>query len=401
MPPEGDSPRVMILMEMSQFLLSLALILLAAKVGGRTAERFHQPAVVGELIGGMLIGTHVLGLVRETEPLHLLAEIGAIFLLFEVGLETDLDEFLQVGKSAFLVAIIGVIVPFFGGYLAAHALGMEGLLPIFIGATLTATSVGITARVLSDMGKLRTRESRIILGAAVIDDVLGLLILSIVSGLSSDGSGFSMAAIVKTSLLALAFLLGSVILGNWLAQPLLRAIGPMQSRGMLHISAFIFCLLLACLARIIGLAPIIGAFAAGLVLAKTEESAHIREKIEASGDITIPIFFVMMGVSLDPSLLNPFDPASHAVMLLEIALILVAVAGKLASGLGVLEKRVSRLAVGVGMIPRGEVGLIFASTGLARGIIDRADYAVTLVVVVVTTLITPPLLKALFRRVRG
>jgi len=383
-------------MELSEFLLSLALILMAAKIGGELTQRIGQPPVIGELIGGMLIGTHVLGWVREMEPLHLLAEIGAIFLLFEVGLETDLEEFLQVGLSAFLVAVVGVIAPFFGGYLVAMALGLKGLLPVFIGATLTATSVGITARVLTDMGRLQALEARIILGAAVIDDVLGLLVLSIISGLATDGGSLSLAGVARTAFVALIFLAAAVMLGVRLAPKLLRIMGQMQSRGILNISAFIFCLILAYLAKWIGLAPIIGAFAAGMVLAKTDDRIHIQEKIQASGDITIPIFFVMLGVSLDPGRLNPFLPENRAVLLLEISLILVAVIAKLAAGLAVLEKKINRLAIGVGMIPRGEVGLIFASTGLAKGIIDDTIYAVVLLVVVMTTFVTPPLLKILF-----
>ncbi len=378
--------------EPAQVILQIIIILFAAKVVGEITERIGQPPVLGELLAGVLLGGSVFGLIEQNEVLHVLAELGAIILLFEVGLESDLEEFLRVGASALAVAVVGVIGPFAVGYAASLAFGLDNVTAIFIGATLTATSVGITARTLSDIGQLRTPEAKIILGAAVIDDVLGLIILAVVVGLIRTHT-VSLWEIGKITFLAIAFLVGAIAVGVPVAPRVLTVVKNLRTRGMLTVSAVVFALGLAYLAHELRLATIVGAFAAGLVLAKTEDLAHIQERIKPVADIFIPIFFVLLGVSVDLKAFDPTKPDNGPVLLLTGALILIAIAMKLFAGLGVLRRGVKRLAVGVGMIPRGEVGLIFASFGLTNRVIGADLYSAIVAVVVFTTFVTPPLLK--------
>ncbi len=389
----------------AQCILYIIVILLLAKVMGELAERVHQPAVVGELIAGIILGGSVLGFIRMEGPailspactsLAFLAELGVILLLFEVGLDSDLDDFLRVGPSALMVAVVGVIGPFALGYLVSILFHLPGTVAIFMGAALTATSVGITARTLGDLGQIRTNAARTILGAAVIDDVLGLIILAVVGGLSVTGH-VSYWQIGKTTILAIAFLVGSIAIGIPLAPHIMRVMNRLRTRGMLTISAFLFCLVFAFIAHELGLAAIVGAFAAGLVLAKTCDQVRIQERIKPIADIFIPIFFVILGVSVNLSVFNPSNVATRGSLALASALILVAIAMKIIAGLGVLRKGINRLVVGVGMIPRGEVGLIFASIGLSKQIINSAEYSAIVAVVVFTTLITPPLLKQVLK----
>lgn len=380
-----------------QTILYLIAILLFAKIFGELAERIGQPPVLGELVAGVALGSSVLGWVHPNDAIMVLAELGVILLLFEIGLESDLEEFLRVGPSALLVACIGVALPFAVGYLVArYMFDIPNTVAIFIGATLTATSVGITARTLTDLGQLRTSEAKIILGAAVADDVIGLIILAVVTGLVTKGS-VQIFDVVKTSALAIAFLVGAIVIGVPVAPYLLGLTKKLRTRGILTISAVLFCLSLAYAAYGLHLATIVGAFAAGLVLARTDDLAHIQERIKPVADIFIPVFFVMLGVSVNLSVFNPFDPKTHGVMLMMLALVGVAVVMKLFAGFGVLRKGVNRLVVGVGMIPRGEVGLIFASIGLTRKIITPGEYAAIVAIVVITTFITPPLLKIVLK----
>jgi len=388
--------------QIAQAILYVIVILVFAKVFGELAERLKQPPVLGELIAGVVLGGSVLGWIKinsghslppELAVLTFLAELGVILLLFEVGLDSDLEEFLRVGPSALLVACVGVVGPFVAGYLVSSMVfGISTVVSIFIGATLTATSVGITARTLSDLNQLHTKEAKIILGAAVIDDVLGLIILAVVSGMVS-AEAVSYSSIGKTALLAIVFMVGAIFIGIKIAPFLLKVAKTLYTRGMITISAFLFCTILAFIAHELKLATIVGAFAAGLILARTEDQAHIRHRIEPLADIFIPIFFVVLGLSVNLSYFNPFNPEARSALGLTGTLILVAVVMKVISGLGVLGRGVKRIVVGVGMIPRGEVGLIFASLGLARGIITVDEYAGIIAVVIATTFVTPPLLK--------
>ena len=392
------------LVDVGQVFFILFVILVGAKLAGELFERLGQPAVLGELVAGVVLGTSMMGLVPvdPADPygsiVHVLAEIGVAILLFEIGLEIDLRAMSRVGSAALTVAVVGVVLPFVFGYVFWHLYeGGASLIAIFIGATLTATSVGITARVLEDIGKLDTVEARIIIGAAVIDDILGLLILAIVEGLAATGQ-VSLAGIAKLFGLALGFLAVAMIVGLATARWLFELVNRMRVRGVLVSAAFAFALLLAFLADRVGLAPIVGSFAAGLILSGTNQFDTIVERIKPVADIFTPLFFVSIGAAVDITILNPRNPANHEILVVGGGLFAIAVLGKVAAGFAVFWRRFNRLAVGVGMVPRGEVGLIFAQIGLLGGILTRDVFSAILIMVMGTTLMTPPLLKSLFRR---
>lgn len=382
-------------MELRDLLLGLIVVWLAAKLAGEAMERLGQTAVLGELLAGVVVGPGVLGLVQESVVLHALAEIGVIVLLFEIGLESDLDELLRAGLQATAVAVVGVVMPFLLGYALASFWGKPPLVAVFVGATLTATSVGITARVLADLDRLKDPAARVILGAAVVDDVIGLVLLALVSGLAQTGA-VSAATAGVIFLKALAFLFIAISLGIRFAPTLVTWAGRLRARGTLIVYAVLFCVLLAAIAERVGLATIIGAFAAGLVLAKTERRAHIEEQIRPVADLFVPIFFVTIGMKVQPATLNPFAPGGS--LALAVLLTGVAVLSKLAAGLAVYTRGVRRWAVAVGMIPRGEVGLIFAGVGLVSGAIEAGLYAALVTMAMATTLVVPPWLKAVYRR---
>jgi len=397
-------------------LLGLIVILLAAKIGGELFERMGQPAVLGELVFGMTLGS--LGLLgfggleflKTSVGLEILAQLGVILLLFQVGLESNVGEMLSVGWSSLLVAVLGVIAPFFLGWgVSAWLLpGEETLAHIFIGATLCATSVGITARVLADLGKLSARESKIVLGAAVIDDVLGLVILSVVSGtIAASNSGGSLDTLDTLAIIgkAIAFLVGALLIGGWLSRRVFRLAGLLRVKGILLALALSACFLLSWIADRIGLATIVGAFAAGLILDGVEfrdlgekTKHHIEELINPIGGFLVPVFFVLMGLRVDLSTFGQTSVLGFAA-LLSVA----AVLGKMICAAGVLERGLDRLSVAVGMVPRGEVGLIFAGIGAqltlhGRAVITPPVFAAVVVMVIVTTLVTPPALKITLAR---
>jgi Kef-type K+ transport system membrane component KefB len=392
------------LVDVAHIFFILLVILLAAKVAGELFERIGQPAVLGELVAGIVLGTSMLGIVPvdPVDPygsvIHVMAEIGVAILLFEVGLETDLREMFRVGSAAFTVAVVGVALPFVFGYLFWHMYeGGASLVAIFVGATLTATSVGITARVLEDIGKIHTSEARIIIGAAVIDDILGLLILAVGVALAESGQ-VSIPDIAKLFALALGFLVVAMAVGLYTARWLFELVNRMRVRGVLVTGAFAFALLLAFFADRVGLAPIVGSFAAGLILSKTNQFDAIIAQIKPVADVFTPIFFVSIGAAVNIAILNPMNPANHEILIIGGALFAIAVVGKVASGFAVFWRKLNRLAVGVGMVPRGEVGLIFAQIGLLAGILTQDVFSAILIMVIGTTLITPPLLKLLFGR---
>jgi len=380
---------------LSELLLGLVLIWLAAKVAGEGIERIGQTAVLGELLAGVVIGPGVLGLVHESDVIHALAELGVLILLFEVGLESDLEELLKAGPQATLVAVVGVVLPFAAGFGVMHWFGHPPLLAVFVGATLTATSVGITARVLADLGRLQDPAANVTLGAAVVDDILGLIILAVVTGVALTG-GVSFGAIALLTGKAVVFLAVALGLGLRLAPRLVGWISRLRARGTLVVYSLVFALALASVAERIGLATIIGAFAAGLILATTERRSHIEERIKPIADLLVPVFFVTVGMKVEPAMLNPF--AENTQFGIAVLLSTLAVASKLAAGLAVYQKGVRRWPVGVGMVPRGEVGLIFAGTGLAAGVIAQDLYSALVVVVMLTTFAAPPWLQALYRR---
>jgi Kef-type K+ transport system membrane component KefB len=403
----------------AQTLLWLAVILLAAQVGGHFAAKIGQPAVLGELVAGVLIGNaHLAGIglftPLATEPsIDLLARLGVLLLLFEVGLESTVSEMLRVGGSSVLVATLGVVTPFALGWMAgAWLIPDSGIyVHIFLGATLSATSVGITARVLKDLGRSRSTEARIILGAAVVDDVMGLVILAVVTGLvasAANGGTLNLSQVVAPIVKATVFLVGALVIGALASRRLFPLAARLGSRGVLLAFGLSFCFLLAWLADWMGLAPIVGAFAAGLLLEDTHYQEFVNrgergleELIHPITSFLAPVFFVLMGIRTDLGSL--FQPQPLA---LGLALVVAAVAGKQACSLGVLGRGIDRLSVGIGMIPRGEVGLIFANVGHelrvnGEPVVSAALFSAVVVMVIVTTLITPPLLKWSFGRKRA
>lgn len=385
-------------MEFMHILLMLTIILAAAKLLSELSERVSQPAVLGELLAGLILGDSLLRIVDpHNEILHTLAELGAVLLLFEIGLESDITELFRVGWRSLWVAIIGVVTPAVLGFAVSLLLGLPVMPAIFIGATLTATSVGITARVLKDIGILRWGESQIILGAAVADDVIGLLILAVVSGLV-QGESLTVWQVGKVLVLALVFLVGALTVGLRASHILLRIAEQMRARAALVTAALVFCFLLAALAQVVGLAPIVGAFSAGLVLARTEHRIRITERASAIADMLVPLFFVVMGAQMNLRAIDITTPAGRSIIGLAALLIVVAIAGKMASGLALWRTRLRPWLVGVGMVPRGEVGLIFATIGLQQKVFDVTVYTAVLMLVMVTTLITPPWLRTLARR---
>jgi Kef-type K+ transport system membrane component KefB len=388
-------------------LVSLAAILLGAKLIGDIAERIGQPAVLGELVAGVLLGPSLLGLIPADGPLsdvlHVVAELGVILLLFEIGLETDLRGMFRVGPAALAVAFVGVVVPFALGYLYWTGRGpgvpvdSGSTAAIFVGATLTATSVGITARVLSDLGRMQTREARIVLGAAVIDDVLGLVILTVVSGLAVGGT-MSLLGIARVLAIAVGFLVVAVVLGRLVAPRLFQIAEGMRVRGVLVAAAVAVAFGLAGLAQLAGSAHILGAFAAGLILSGTNQFDTIERELKPVASIFAPVFFVVVGASVDLRLLDPSRAGAGGLLLLTLLLSVLAIVGKVVAGWAAPWERYRRLAVGVGMVPRGEVGLIFANVGLRSGVISDAVFSALLLVVMISTFVAPPALKALFSR---
>jgi Kef-type K+ transport system membrane component KefB len=392
--------------DIPRFFLALATILVVAKLLGELAERVGQPAVLGELVAGVVLGGSGLGVVPEAgvpgERIHVLAELGVLLLLFEIGLETDLKEMFRVGSASLAVAVVGVVVPFglgFGywAYLPHPATGEGDLTTaaIFVGATLTATSVGITARVLSDLGRMTTREARVIIGAAVIDDVLGLVILSVVSGVAA-GAAITTLGVLRTLGVAVGFLVAAVLVGRFLVPRLFDLIVRMRVRYVLPVFAIAFALGLSSLAAVAGSALIIGAFAAGIILSGTNQFDTIEHEVRPIASIFTPIFFVSVGASVDLSLLDPTSPAARGTLVVAGVLGVIAIVGKLVAGWAAPWVPMRRLVVGVGMVPRGEVGLIFADIGLRTGILTESVFGAVLLMVMVTTFVAPPWLKALF-----
>jgi Kef-type K+ transport system membrane component KefB len=392
-------------------LLGLAIVLVVAKLAGALFEAFNQSAVLGELLAGVLIGTlSHLGLIevnalRNQPLLELLAEIGVILLLFEVGVEWTVPEMLRVGSSAVSVALVGVVAPAMLGIGTARLFfpGEPSYAHLFVGTILCATSVGITARVLQELGKTKTREAKVILGAAVIDDVLGLVVLATVSGLieaAAGGASIGVAVIGGIIGKAAGFLVGAVLIGRWIVPRMFRVAARLPGRGVLLPLALSFCFLLAYLSHVSGLAPIVGAFTAGLILEAVDfeslasrEQRSLEDLLHPVTSIFLPVFFLLMGLKVDVRVLADVGALAFATLLTVAAIV-----GKLACAGAVLGRQTDRFAVAFGMIPRGEVGLIFAGIGLTLSVdghpvVSTAIYSGIVIMVMVTTFVTPPLLK--------
>jgi Na+:H+ antiporter len=382
-------------MDVTDVLLDILVVLIAAKIAAEIAERINVPAVVAEIVAGAIIGPSVLNMVGGDETLKVLGELGVILLLLGVGMEMDLSELGAVGRASMSVAVVGVVVPMVGGYFVASALGHDSNQSLFIGAALAATSVGITARVFSDLRALATVEARTVLGAAVADDVLGLVILTVVVRLVSEGSVsvLDVAAIVAV---AVGFLIVTAVLGSRLAPGFFQFLDRhAKSAGTLVALALAFTLAFAELADAAKLAPIVGAFVAGLALSRSSAKDRIERELAPVGHLFIPVFF--LGIGIDAQVEKFVNPE---VLGIAAALLAIAIVGKLVAAVGVFGSPGDKWLIGIGMIPRGEVGLIFATIGLNEGILGGNLYAALLLVVLVTTIMTPPLLKWRLNQVR-
>ncbi|MEQ9625492.1 MAG: cation:proton antiporter [Coleofasciculus chthonoplastes F1-TOW-03] len=413
-------------------LLSLVIIYLASKVGGELSKAVDLPPVLGELVGGVVVGVSALHLLvfpesgavaadsllmkllqwigdlspeavinvfeTQSEVVSVLAEIGVIILLFEIGLESDLRDLKEVGYQAAIVAVVGVVAPFAGGTAGLMFFFNVAAIPaIFAGAALTATSIGITSKVLSELGRLKSKEGQIIVGAAVIDDVLGIIVLAVVASLAKTGE-VDVFNVIYLIISATVFLLGSIFLGKFFNRSFVAIADKLQTRGQLVIPAFTFAFLMAFLANVIQLEAILGAFAAGLVLDETDKRKELDKQVVPIADILVPIFFVAVGAKADLGVLNPAVPENREGLVIAVFLIGVAIIGKLVTGWTFIgQPQINRLAIGVGMIPRGEVGLVFAGIGSASGVLSKPLEAAIIIMVILTTFLAPPFLRVAFK----
>ncbi|WP_199246270.1 cation:proton antiporter [[Phormidium] sp. ETS-05] len=421
-----DSPIIL-----SGVLLTLVVIYLASKLGGEVAQRLDFPPVLGELVAGVIVGVSALHLVvfpeggisasdsvimtflqslnqltpdavtrifaSQSEVISVLAEIGVIILLFEIGLESDIRQLKEVGVQATVVAFVGVAAPFAAGTVGLMTIFHVAAIPaIFAGAALTATSIGITSKVLSELGQLKSKEGQIIVGAAVIDDILGIIVLAVVASLAKTGE-IDVVNVIYLIVSATAFLLGSILLGGIFNSTFVSVVEHLKTRGNIVIPAFIFAFVMAFLGNAIHLEAILGAFAAGLVLDETDTRNELDELIKPIADLLVPIFFVTVGARADLGVLNPAVPENRAGLLIASFLIVVAIIGKVITGWAVFgQPGINRWAIGVGMIPRGEVGLVFAGIGTASGVLDKPLEVSIIIMVILTTFLAPPFLRVAF-----
>ncbi len=374
-------------------LLDLLILFTSAKIAGGIFTRLRMPAVVGEILAGVIIGPYALGLFEITEFHDLFAELGVVFLLFTVGLETDPKSLLRVGREAVAVGTAGVVLPFLFGYGLMHALGHSVPEALFVGAALTATSVGITARVMTDLKRITTRVARVILGAAVIDDVLGMLVLAVVSGMAVGILSASHIALLTVE--AVAFCVLAVVLGrpavHRVSPHFTRIVGD-ASKDPLFALAVALCFGFSVIAFKIGLAGIIGAFFAGILFAELKEAPQLRRSMEPIHELLVPIFFVLMGAKVDVHRLFTMEVLPIGLLMTGLAIV-----GKLAGcGAAALPGgRWHALTIGVGMIPRGEVGLVVAMIGLDSGVVSNDVYGMVVLMCIVTSLVAPPVLRPL------
>jgi Kef-type K+ transport system membrane component KefB len=412
-------------------LLSIVVIYLASKVGGELLNRFGLPPVLGELVGGVVVGVSVLHLLvfpesgadsssslimsflqstagltpeasdavftAQSEVISVLSELGVIILLFEIGLESNIRDLIEVGIQAAVVAVVGVVVPFVAGTVGLMTLfGIPAVPAIFAGAALTATSIGITSKVLSELGRLNSKEGQIILGAAVIDDVLGIIVLAVVASLAKEGS-VDVGKVIYLMISASSFLIGAIVLGNIFSKTFVAIAHQLKTRGGLVIPAFVFAFVMAYFAAAIQLEAILGSFAAGLVLDETDERVELQKQVIPIADMLVPIFFVTVGAKTDLGVLNPAIPSNREGLVMAIFLIVVAILGKVVTGFSVFgQPQINRLAIGIGMIPRGEVGLVFLGIGASIGILSKPLEAAIIMMVIVTTFLAPPFLRFVF-----
>jgi Kef-type K+ transport system membrane component KefB len=413
-------------------LLSLVVIYFASKIGGEFSNWLGFPPVLGELVGGVIVGYSALHLLvfpeggasssdsllitflqatagldpeaaqatflAQSEVLSVLSELGVIILLFEVGLESNLKELLEAGIQATVVACVGVVVPFAAGTVGLMTIFGIGAVPaIFAGAALTATSIGITSKVLSELGRLSSKEGQIIVGAAVIDDVLGIIVLAVVASLAKTGE-VDVTNVIYLIISSSVFLVGAILLGKFFNKSFVAISDNLKTRGELVIPALIFAFILAYIGAAIHLEAILGAFAAGLVFDESDKRKELESQVIPISDFIVPIFFVSVGAKTNLGVLNPAVPANREGLTMAVFLIVVAIVGKVVTGAVVWgQANINRLAIGVGMIPRGEVGLVFAAVGATSGALSEPLQAAIIMMVILTTFLAPPLLRVVFK----
>ncbi len=394
-------------MEAQSFFLSLLLILVTARLLAEIAVRLGAPAVIGELSAGILLGPSLLGWLAPDEVIRLLAEVGILLLLFEVGLETDMRKLMRTGRASSAVALGGFVFPFLLGYLLASQLfGLSTLVSMFIGGALTATSIGITVRVLSDLHQRHSREGQIVLGAAVLDDVLGVVLLALLYEFSVGG-GITLGNIGRVLMFITLFFLLAPIAARLISLLIKRFDDVTETPGLIPTAMVSLVLLFAWLAHAMGAPELLGGFAAGLALSRRfflpfgialhtdpRFSERIENEMRPIIQLFTPIFFVMVGLSLD---LRAIDWGSAFIWSFSLLFLLVAVIGKFAGAAFTREPLKRKIIIGVAMVPRGEVGLIFAELGRTSGIFDNEVYAGMIIVIALTTLLPPFLLKWLYR----
>jgi Kef-type K+ transport system membrane component KefB len=376
-------------------LVDLAIILAAAKIGDEIFKRIGQPAIVGEILAGLIVGPSVIGLVEPSEVLDVFAELGIVFLLFWVGLESRLSDMRAVGGIAASVGAAGIALPFGAGMLAGIAFGESFATSMFIGAALAATSTGITSAVFAELGKLRTRAARTVLGAAVVDDILALTLLAVAVGIAERG-GVAVAEIAVSVGLAVGFVVIFALGGSAILRRAPRLLEVPRFAESPLLPAVILLLAIAALAAQIGLAAVIGAFLAGMIVAETKDHTPIEREVAPLYAFFTPFFFASIGIGVDLSVF-----ADGTVVLLLLGLTTLAVVTKLAGTLPVAAARLGwheGAIIGVGMVPRGEVGIVVAGIGLMSGVTDDELFAAIVGMSILTTLIVPPVLRSLYAR---
>ena len=395
-------------MDTTTIFLHIAGILVAARVGGDLAERYGAPRVIGELLAGVLLGPSLLGLIEATETLRLLAEIGIILLLFEIGLEADVEHLMRVGGPAVIVAVAGLVVPFVLGFgLCYYTFSLPFLPSLFVGGTLTATSIGVTVRILSDIGRQAAREGQIVLAAAVLDDLLGVILLAVLYDFSVNGE-VNIAQAGRIVLFVGVFFFIAPLLAKALSFVLHRYHALSASPGLVPTALVALVLGFAALAHAVGAPELLGGFTAGIALSRRfvvpfaaalrvddEFTEHMHGQMKPIIQLFTPLFFVMVGLSLD---LSSVDWGSGFIWIFSLTIGVAAIAGKMSGGLFAGGGSPTRIAVGMAMVPRGEVGLVFAELGRVSGVLDEALYAGLILVIAYTTLLSPFWIRWHYRR---
>jgi len=374
-------------------LLVIAAVLLTTRALSVLAERFGQPAILGELVGGVLLGASVLGILDPADlAIHTLAQLGLLILLFEIGLATDLRALTREGGTAAVIAVVGVVLPFVIGYAALSAMGIGRLAAIVCAASLTATSISVSTRVLAELGFLQTQEGRVVLGAAVLDDIIGLVILSVIGSFAA-GVAITATGVVRTSAVAFGFVAIAIIVGSFVVPPLFHAAKRLRSPTTIAIMGLAFAFSLAALAGLLGSAIIVGGFVAGVLLNRIDQRDDVQRSAGAMGSLLTPIFFASVGASVDLRAL-----AQPRTLLITLVLLVTGAVGKVIAAYVPVWFKGNKALVGAAMLPRGEVELIVAQTGLAIGALDASLFGSITLMVLLTTLLSPPLIQGIAKR---